>query len=72
MAQNIGILAFLACFQYSSPTMSQDFLIRLKCAECGEVNYFTRKNRKKVQRKIELAKFCKTERKRTPHKEAKK
>ncbi|MDP3955938.1 MAG: 50S ribosomal protein L33 [bacterium] len=52
--------------------MSQDFLIKLKCAECGELNYYTRKNRKQVQRKIELMKFCKAERKRTPHKEAKK
>ncbi|MEK7514758.1 MAG: 50S ribosomal protein L33 [Patescibacteria group bacterium] len=51
--------------------MSQDNLIRLKCAVCKEANYYTSKNKKKVERKIELRKFCSSCKKRTIHKEAK-
>lgn len=51
--------------------MSQDNLIRLKCMKCKSANYFTSKNKKKVERKIELSKFCKMCRKTTPHKESK-
>lgn len=47
-------------------------LIKLQCTVCKRVNYFTRKNKKKVERKIELKKFCKWCRKHTPHKETKK
>lgn len=52
--------------------MSQDFLIKLTCTKCKRVNYWTRKNKKKVERKIELKKFCKWCKTQTPHKEAKK
>ncbi|MFZ1987987.1 MAG: 50S ribosomal protein L33 [Minisyncoccia bacterium] len=51
--------------------MSQDQLIRLKSTKSDYV-YFTRKNRKKVERKIELLKFDPTLRKRVIFKEAKK
>jgi ribosomal protein L33 len=51
--------------------MSQDHLIKLKSTKSDYV-YFTRKNRKKVQRKIEVTKFDPTIRKRVPFKEAKK
>ncbi|MEK7600736.1 MAG: 50S ribosomal protein L33 [Patescibacteria group bacterium] len=51
--------------------MSQDNLIRLKCTVCKEANYYTSKNKKKVERKIELQKFCSSCKKRTIHKEAK-
>ena len=51
--------------------MSQDNLIIIKNKESGEV-YYTRKNRRKVQRKIELKKYSKTLRKRVVFKEAKK
>ena len=51
--------------------MSQDQLIILKNKETGEV-YYTRKNRKKVERKIELKKYSKKLRKRITFKEAKK
>ncbi|MCL4405273.1 MAG: 50S ribosomal protein L33 [Patescibacteria group bacterium] len=46
-------------------------LIRLKCTVCGRSNYYVRKNRKKVERKIEFNKYCNWCRKRTPHKEQK-
>lgn len=51
--------------------MSQDQLIQLKNKETGEV-YWTRKNRKKVERKIELKKFSKALRKHVTFKESKK
>lgn len=52
--------------------MSQDHLIKLACTKCKNVNYYTTKNRKSVERKIELSKFCRTCKKRVSHKEAKK
>lgn len=47
-------------------------LIRLRCTTCKHVNYTTRKNKKLVERKIELKKFCDWCRKQTIHKESKK
>ncbi|MEK7134413.1 MAG: 50S ribosomal protein L33 [Patescibacteria group bacterium] len=52
--------------------MSQDRLIKLACTKCKRINYWSSKNRKKVERKIELKKWCKWCKKQTPHKEAKK
>ncbi|MBI2627940.1 MAG: 50S ribosomal protein L33 [Candidatus Niyogibacteria bacterium] len=52
--------------------MSQDNLIKIQCGACKRVNYWSRKNKKKVERKIELKKFCKWCRKHTAHKESKK
>jgi ribosomal protein L33 len=51
--------------------MSQDNLIILKNKSTGEV-YHTRKNRKLVERKIELKKYSKKLRKMVVFKEAKK
>jgi large subunit ribosomal protein L33 len=51
--------------------MSQDQLIILRNKETGEV-YHTRKNKKKVERKIELKKYSKKLRKRVTFKESKK
>ena len=50
--------------------MSQDNLIRLRCTICKDANYYTNKNKKKVERKLEFKKFCKGCKKSTPHKEA--
>ena len=52
--------------------MSQDRLIKLQCSKCKRINYWSSKNKKKVERKIELKKFCKWCRASTVHKEAKK
>ncbi len=52
--------------------MSQDQLIKMSCQDCKRVNYWSRKNKKGVERKIELKKFCKWCKKQTPHKETKK
>ncbi|MFA6446137.1 MAG: 50S ribosomal protein L33 [Candidatus Paceibacterota bacterium] len=51
--------------------MSQDNLIQLKHKATGEV-YWTRKNKRKVERKIELKKYSKKLRKHVVFKEAKK
>lgn len=47
-----------------------DRLITLKCSTCTRRNYYTRKNKKTVERKIALKKYCEWCRKHTPHKEA--
>ncbi|MDD2730545.1 MAG: 50S ribosomal protein L33 [Candidatus Portnoybacteria bacterium] len=52
--------------------MSQDNLIKLQCKACKRINYWSRKNKRKVERKIEIKKFCKWCKKHTPHKEIKK
>jgi len=45
--------------------------IALRCGECNRKNYTTTKNRRNVQRKLELNKYCKWDRKVTLHKETK-
>ncbi|MSR71499.1 MAG: 50S ribosomal protein L33 [Candidatus Taylorbacteria bacterium] len=52
--------------------MSQERLIKLACKDCKRTNYWSSKNKKKVERKIELKKFCKWCKKITVHKESKK
>jgi ribosomal protein L33 len=51
--------------------MSQDQLIQIKNKQTGET-YWTRKNRRKVERKIELKKYSKVLRKHVAFKEGKK
>ncbi len=46
-------------------------LIALKCTECNRRNYTTSKNRRNMQGKLELKKYCKFDRKHTLHKESK-
>jgi large subunit ribosomal protein L33 len=46
-------------------------LIGLKCSACNRRNYYTHKNKKKVERKIEIKKYCRFCRKHTSHKETK-
>jgi len=44
---------------------------KLKCSQCGTVNYFTKKNHT-LQNRLELKKLCKTcDNKHTLHKETK-
>ena len=51
--------------------MSQDHLIRLKSTKSDTI-YFTRKNKKKVERKLEYKKYDPRTRQREVFKEAKK
>jgi large subunit ribosomal protein L33 len=48
-----------------------DNLIALKCDACKRRNYYTMRNKKKVERKIEYLKYCAWCRKKTKHKETK-
>lgn len=51
---------------------SARYFIRLKCSECGAINYtFRRKKAEGAEGKLELIKFCPKERKRTLHIETK-
>ena len=52
--------------------MSQDRLIKLACKDCKRINYWSRKNKKLVTRKIEVSKHCRWCQKHTMHKEMKK
>ncbi len=45
--------------------------IALQCSECKRRNYTTHKNRRNMQGKFEIKKYCPFERKHTLHKEAK-
>ncbi|OGG40108.1 50S ribosomal protein L33 [Candidatus Jorgensenbacteria bacterium RIFCSPLOWO2_01_FULL_45_25b] len=47
-------------------------LIKLRCDVCKRQNYYTRKNKKVVERKLEFKKFCASCVKHTKHKEGKK
>ena len=60
-----------AILQPQRKTMSQDSLIMIRNKETGEV-YYSRKNKKKVERKIELKKYSAKLRKHVTFKEAKK
>jgi large subunit ribosomal protein L33 len=47
-------------------------MVKLACDVCKRINYYTRRNKKTVEKKLELKKFCKWCRKHTIHKESKK
>lgn len=51
--------------------MPQENLVKLECSVCHRINYFTRKNKKKIKNRLELKKHCKWCRKHTLHKETK-
>ncbi|HET8575243.1 MAG TPA: 50S ribosomal protein L33 [Candidatus Paceibacterota bacterium] len=51
---------------------AQPNLIKLSCQQCKNLNYWSRKNKKLVERKITLSKFCSTCRAHTSHREVKK
>jgi large subunit ribosomal protein L33 len=46
-------------------------LIAMQCSECKRRNYTTTKNRRNLQEKLELKKYCPFDRKHTLHKETK-
>ena len=46
-------------------------VIHLACAECGERNYTSMKNRRNDPQRLELNKYCKRCRKHTLHRETK-
>jgi large subunit ribosomal protein L33 len=46
-------------------------IIALQCTECDRRNYTTTKNRRNMQGKLELKKYCPHDRKHTLHRESK-
>jgi len=52
--------------------MSQDTLVKLACQDCKRVIYWTTRNKKRVEKKIELKKYCKWCKSHTVNKEVKK
>ena len=52
--------------------MPQINLIKLQCDVCKRVNYYSHKNKKKIEKKLEMNRHCKWCRKHTKHKEMKK
>lgn len=46
-------------------------MVILACTECKRKNYITSKNKTRATGRLELKKYCKIERRRTLHKEAK-
>lgn len=55
-----------------SKSKFNDNVVPMKCASCGRENYFARRNKKNIEGKLELKKYCKWERQHTKHKEGKK
>ena len=47
-------------------------LVKLRCGSCKRITYYTHRNVKRVEKKLELSKYCRWCRKHTKHKEAKK
>ncbi len=52
--------------------MKKEYIVKMQCKVCKGINYFTRRNKKTVEKKLEFNKFCSRCRKHNPHKEAKK
>ncbi|MDD2677968.1 MAG: 50S ribosomal protein L33, partial [Candidatus Pacebacteria bacterium] len=48
--------------------MKKEFISKLQCTYCKKINYFTRRNKKTIEKKLELKKFCPSCRKHTLHK----
>ncbi|WP_062327288.1 50S ribosomal protein L33 [Treponema endosymbiont of Eucomonympha sp.] len=46
-------------------------IVALQCSECKRKNYTTYKNKKNIQGKLELKKYCPFDRKHTAHREVK-
>ncbi|MEK7554733.1 MAG: 50S ribosomal protein L33 [Patescibacteria group bacterium] len=46
-------------------------LVKLRCTACKRIGYYTHRHLKRVEKKLELSKYCKWCRKHTVHKEAK-
>lgn len=51
--------------------MARENLVKMKCTECNNINYFTTRNKKKIKEKLELKKYCQKCKKHTLHKEIK-
>ncbi|OGZ62772.1 MAG: 50S ribosomal protein L33 [Candidatus Staskawiczbacteria bacterium RIFCSPHIGHO2_01_FULL_34_27] len=46
--------------------------LKMQCTVCKKINYFTKKTKAMLEKKLEMSKFCKFCKKHTPHKEGRK
>jgi large subunit ribosomal protein L33 len=46
-------------------------MAKMKCSGCKNINYYTKRNKKKVKEKLQMSRYCKVERRHTVHAEAK-
>ncbi|PIT87184.1 MAG: 50S ribosomal protein L33 [Candidatus Magasanikbacteria bacterium CG10_big_fil_rev_8_21_14_0_10_40_10] len=53
------------------PSKERENRMKMQCADCKRVNYYTRKNKKTLKNRLELKKYCKFCKKQTLHKETK-
>ncbi len=51
--------------------MSQDFLAKLECTVCHNINYHSHRNKKILKERLQLKKHCTKCKKHTDHKETK-
>ena len=51
--------------------MSQDFLAKLECTVCHNINYHSHRNKKTLKERLEMKKHCSKCKKHTAHKETK-
>ncbi len=56
-------------FRCYDKKMANEKLVKMKCVECKNINYYTNRNKKKIKEKLELKKYCKFCQKHTLHKE---
>ncbi|MDY0302161.1 MAG: 50S ribosomal protein L33 [Candidatus Moranbacteria bacterium] len=52
--------------------MANENLVKMRCTECKNINYYTGRNKKKIKEKLEMKKHCKFCKTHTLHKEMKK
>ena len=69
----MGSIPIPGSYNYLRATMAtkKKKFIKMQCQECKRINYFTRKSKKIIEKKLELKKFCKWCKKHTVHKEMK-
>jgi large subunit ribosomal protein L33 len=52
--------------------MKKEVIAKMQCTVCKNINYYTHRNKKKVNAKLALKKLCPKCQKHTEHKEMKK
>ncbi len=69
----IPYITYIVFIRNGRKTMGtiKDNMAKLKCSECGNITYYTQRNKKKVKEKLEMNKHCKFCRKHTTHAEKK-
>jgi len=51
--------------------MTRENLVKMRCVDCKSINYYSKRNKKKLKEKLEMKKHCPKCKKHTIHKEMK-